>query len=538
MIAARKRVAPPTAQTVTVPAPMGGLNTVSSGAAMPPGDCVLLYNLVAAENGLRSRLGSREWCTGLTGASDNQVRSILPFTGSTKSGNRNKLFATTSTGIWDVTASDTTPALLLSFASSAGDAGYGVAHVVVTSAGHFLLYCDEVNGLHIYTESTTTWAAVALGAGATQIAGVTPSTLCFVTVFKNRVWFAEKDSARGWYLAAGAIYGTATQFEFGTKFRAGGGLVGLYNWTIDGGSGSDDSLVAVSGGGDIAVSQGSDPATASPFGLRGVWFAGGVPEGRKIATNFGGDMLLLTRTGVVPMSKLVVGATLETSQYPTAKIANLLNAAMLSKASLKGWSLTLHPEDNSLLITVPTADGSATTQLAMALANKSWSRYRDLPIYSCEAWGGKLYYGTVDGKVGINDGYIDGVTLADPTAYTAVQWSGLTAFTNLGNGRQKQIGMIRPTFQSEGGEPPFSVQARYRYDLTELATVSDGLIGADEWDGALWDDGVWGGEYASTQAVRGATGMGAEMAIAFRGSSTARTVLVSFDVSFEQGGFL
>ena len=534
----QRRSSPQTHQTFHLPAPTGGLNTVSAGSAMPLTDCILLYNLISAEYGLRTRLGWTEWCTGITGLTDNLVRCVMPFTGSAKNGSNHRLFCTTSTGIWDVTESTTTPTQVLEFDVQTADAGYGVSHVVVTAAGHFLLYTDEENGLHVYSESSDTWAAVAMGAGGTQIDGVDPADLVFVTVFKNRVCFVERDTARFWYLDAGSIYGAATAFEVGTQFRAGGHLVGLWNWTLDGGSGLDDSLVGVSSGGDVVIYQGTDPDSATTFGLKGVWYAGGLPAGREVATNFGGDMLLLTRVGVLPLSRLISGGEAAGSQYATQKIGNLFNSLMLSRSTLKGWALRLHPEDNALVIQVPTADGIATQQLVMALANRSWSRYRDLPIYSSEVWGGKLYFGTADGRVCINTGYVDGVKLEEEDAYTPVQWAVLSAFTNMGNARQKQVLSIRPTVLSDAMPSSYRAEARYKYNFLEMGPVSLSPGGRGTWDASTWDADVWSGEYQANQVLHGAVGMGVDVAIALRGTAAARTVLVGVDVLFRQGGFL
>ena len=51
--------------SVTMPAPTGGINTVDAGTAMPANDLIYGYNLIAGEFGLRSRLGYREWVTNL-----------------------------------------------------------------------------------------------------------------------------------------------------------------------------------------------------------------------------------------------------------------------------------------------------------------------------------------------------------------------------------------------------------------------------------------------------------------------------------------
>jgi hypothetical protein len=576
-------------QSVHVPAPIGGLNTVAPLGAMPESDAIVLVNLVAGgDNGLRTRLGYREWCTGLAAP----VRTTIPFTGSKANGSTNKLFAATSAGIYDVTSSSAAPTLGAGLRVHERNAGYVTACVMVTAAGHFLLLCDEENGYYTYTEATTTWTKIAQANAAAWIAttayvignrvqlngvtyiatangtsgttgptgvgtglvdgtvtwdysptvgGVDPATFCFVMVWKNRAWFVQKDTALAWYLPINSLFGNATAFNLGTKFRKGGHLVGLYNWTYDGGSGIDDSLVAVSGGGDIAIYAGTDPSSASTFGLRGVWDVGAVPAGRQVATNFGGDLLILSTLGILPLSRLVAGSVQgDALQYATAKIANLFNSLMYSYSSVRGWSIRLHPQDNTLLVTVPVADAQATTQLAMSMSTKAWSQYRDLPIYSCEVFGGQLYFGTADGKVCVNTDYLDGVTLADPNVYTDIGYSMVGSFQNLGNGRQKRISMIRATLLSQGDRPNYQVKVKHRYDSAELDAVSAAAAqaGAGLWDSALWDTAVWGGAYSASQAVHGAAGMSPEVAIAIRGTARAKTTIVGFDVVYDVGGFL
>lgn len=582
------------AQDIHLPAPTGGLNTLDAGSAMPLSDCTAIYNAIPAELGLRTRLGYRETLTGLTGATDNQVRSLFYYHGSAKSGSADRLFAVTSAGIFDVTSSGqmytgATPSAWLAsfdyapgdlalsgtavyetqstgtsglvapsgtddfvdggvtwsylgeflpasvtFATQTGDAGRGVFHAFTTTGGHFLAYTDEENGYHLYTESTDTWAAV------TAVTGVDETTLVFVASWKHRLFFAKRDTAEAWYLDLASIQGAATKLnlEFAAKPRHGGDLVGIYNWTLDGGAGIDDHLVFVFRGGDIAIYQGTDPGLASTFALKGVWYAGAIPKGRHVVTSFGGDLLILTKNGIRPLSVLVNGGPEGSGQYVTKKISNLFNMLMLSKASLHGWSMHIHPEDNALVVTHPTTDGQNTEQLVMSLANGAWSRYRDLPIYSATAGGGKLYFADVNGRVHVNDGYVDGITLADPNTFSAIQWSVTTAFSNFGTPRKKQVHIVRPLMLSDGGTPSMATNARYDFDFSEPSAPDADLVEAGEWDGAVWDVDIWGGGYSATLPPRGATGLGTYVAVAVRGTATARTVLVGIDVSYEAGGLL
>lgn len=645
MLSRPRKSLPGTEQLSTLPAPSGGLNTFSPAMGMPATDCMALYNMLAAEYGLRARLGWREWVAGLTGAADNKTRTVIPYTGSNSSATR--LFVTTSTGIWDVTdsggkttpwagntdyalgdfvsddglafacvddgtshsanglpslwapltsfnvgsrcingdnvyaclltgtsasgdgptgtgtgisdggtiwdyvsskdsipdgfarwkymPSNNEPTLALTFASSLGDAGYGVAHAHSTTAGNFIWYTDEENGLHLYTESTDTWTAVS----ALSITGVDPADLVFVTIFKGFSIFLERGKTDAWILPVNSISGAVSRMGLGYKLQAGGDLVGAWPWTYDGGAGLDDALVVASRGGDIMVFQGTDPTDSTAFGMTGVWGVGKLPAGRNVATTFGGDLLLLTRSGVQPMSRLVLGRTEGAAQYETGKIQNLFNSLMLSRGDLRGWSLVLHPEESALIVTVPVAEGAATVQLAMTLTTRSWSQLRDLEIFSCAPHEGKLYFGTTDGKVCINDGNVDGVLLSDPDAFEAIEYSGISAFQNLGSGTQKQVHLIRPRFVSQATAPTFSVGARYDFDLSELdaVTYSPSTEGS-VWDTGEWDEATWSGTYLAHSEVRGSSGMGANVAIVWRGVSVDRAVLVGFELSFSTGGML
>lgn len=593
-------------KSVSVPAPIGGINTVDPGLAMPATDCIYAYNLISDVFGLRSRLGYQEWCTNLTGNADNTVRTVTPFSASNPT--NDKLFACTSSGIWDVTNSGTSPPELVTWPTGTGAAGYGITTVATSLAGRFCLLTDEVNGLYIYDEGGS-WAAAVAGVAASwrsntavalgvqivndgntyivSTAGVTsagtPPTgtgsaivdgtakwdyvgasvanvigpslddqnnglsldltkLVFVVVWKSRVWLVEKNTTRAWYLDVNAIYGTATSFNFGARMKTGGPLVGLYNWSYDGGSGIDTHLVGLSTEGDVVIYSGTDPTSAETFGLTGCWSVGAVPSGRRICIDYGGDLLVMAALGVVPLSKLVVGQPVvggSRSPYATGKIGNLFNQFVLNYSTLSGWAIHIHPTDNALLLLVPLQEGQATEQLAMSWATQGWTQYRDLPMLSAGIFGGQLYFGTADGRVCLNSGYVDNVLLGTGD-FTAVAWSLLTAYTNMGNATQKQVKMVRPNMTSDGPSPQAVPTVMYGFDLMEPPPPAFSPVsgGPGTWDSAVWDAAMWGGSLTPFQQIYGASGMGREVAIALQGSAIARTILIAIDVFFETGGLL
>ena len=190
----------------------------------------------------------------------------------------------------------------------------------------------------------------------------------------------------------------------------------------------------------------------------------------------------------------------------------------------------------------------------MSVTTRAWARYRypRLTFVSAEAWNGKLYYGTTDGRIVVNDGYIDNVTLAAPDVYDPVDFFVMTSFQKLGSPRQKRVQIIRPTVTAQGTPPNYRVKAVYRYDLSEFTggEAVTALAGATfgEYDPglpgdvgtALFDTATFATtDFVSEQRVSGGTnGIGSEVAIAMAGRAAARTVLIGWDVMFDQGGFL
>lgn len=523
---------PPELKCIPVPAPNSGINAVDgllTMGARGPEDSIFQYNLIPSSYGCKVRTGYREWCTGV----GSEVRSIIPCIGTSTS----KLFAGASGGLYDISLSAAGPAINTAFPTVDSTSGYGQWTNYVTTAGVFTVYCDESNGHYVYDAGAGTWSKTTLGAGATQISGVDPALFVQAVIFKSRAWYVEKSSARAWYMTTGAIYGAATVFNFGNKFRHGGTLVALYNWTVDGGEGTDDYLVAISSSGDVVLYKGNDPATATDFLQHGSWYIGPPPAGRRIGGSFGGELYLLSAYGIVPLTKLIAGALIQQDDiYLSKKITPLINQQMLLGRTTYGWEIKLIPSENLLLTSVPKRTGFDYTQFVQSLNTNGWAVYRDFPYFTGEVWEGVFYFGDSTGRVLIHDGSQDNVPLAG-TAGIAIDWSTLSVFQEYGEvGLYKISQFIRPVFLASAA-PSYAVEARYDYNLSEVlpppaATPASGSV----WDVGLWDVALWGGDLFEVESPVGASGIGRNIAIAINGSSTSPTILIRYDLMYTSGG--
>lgn len=439
-------------------------------------------------------------------------------------------------------------------AAAGGPTGVGVGEIDGTVTWKYLSLSGPLGSGSTVTDNTVTWDYYP------SIAGANPTTFCFVMQWKNRLWFVPGNSQNAYYLEIGAFAGQAHKMIFAPRFRYGGDLVGLWSWTLDGGQGVDDLLVAISRGGDVAVYSGTNPAYAESFGLKGVWWIGPVPPGRNIASEFGGDLFVLSRVGCLPLSKLVAGGLIrDPNVYETSKVANLFNKLMSERGSEAGWALTQHPDDNLIVINIPGKSGGTPEQLVMSLATKGWAQHSEVPIVCMTTWHGKLFFGTEDGRVCVSQGFYDsGVTAASRTVVgeggapdtlvweyvdadpVPIDFALLTSYQNLGNANKKRVHMARPYFITNGTNPGYAVQARYDYDLNELALTNVPATNADPngWDIGLWDEALWATGKGISGWQYGTTGLGTVIALVLRGSSNASTTLVSFDVLLDQGWYL
>jgi hypothetical protein len=537
----RQIAAPQTMQQTVLPAPIGGMDARIGVAADNMSVCLWAINILPVEYGMRVRDGYREWQIGMP----SEVRTIIPYEGLVQTGADDKIFAVCAEGIYDVSIQSGTPVQKLAFSNTGADSGWGVyTHYIDASGDDLIYYADEGNGLFIYTPATDTWA---------QATGIVPSPdaittfniedIVFIVSHKLRLWFITRDDNKAWYLPVNSYIGEANEFFFGAKFKHGGDLVGLYNWTVDGGAGRDDHLVAVSRGGDVLPYTGDDPSADTTWENTGVFFIGQVPLGKRNASQYGGELFLLSAHGVTSMSDLTSGAEPEDPNRSQlgGKIGRLLTDDMQNLIGQRGWAIKFFAYEGMFIISTPLRSDGTYRQYVMNTTTYGWGLWRDIPFVCSEAFKGDLLIGDPNGRVLRMDSDSDNIPAAGG-AGEDIKWFILTSFTTGGApALNKRVKFIRPNFSVTESAPSTNVYALYNYYTVEPAMpiTGPGSISGDVWDTAKWDEAVW----SSTQTlpfnrIDGAWGIGTVFAVATTGRSRGQTLLASWDVSWDVGGFL
>lgn len=535
---AKRKPRPQVAQMNTLPSPIRGIDGRVPVSANNPSVCLYAYNLVPSEYGVQVRNGYREWQTGLDTLDGEGVGTLIPFTSSSA---EDKLFVATSEGIFDVTVAGDAPVEKVAFGASSIGAGKGVYTHYLSSAGDdYIYYADRVNGLFRYDFALDTWII------APDITGVNVATIDFVVSHKLRLWFCVKDSAQAYYLPIDSIQGAVASFNFGSTFKHGGDLIGLYSWTVDGGEGVDDYLVGISRAGDVIPFKGSDP-TQPDWSTVGTYFVGAMAAGNRSASQYGGNVTILSSFGVTQLSDLLRGVDPRVNEDQDtigAKISSIIRTDMVQYRASEGWDIKYLPAEGSLIITSPQKISGVWLQYVYNLTVGGWGFWRDAPVASIDTWRGVTYFGTKDGRVCAMDVSKDEVLLDPPPENefngVPIKFSLLTSYGNYDAPSKFKVGQtIRPDFLAKG-DVSFDAKFLYDYDISAQQYGGDaGSSGATLWDVGVWDVGVWADDQLSNfNRMGGGSGIGRYVAIAITGTALSDTVLASMDITWTVGGNL
>lgn len=505
------------ARTASFPAPVGGLNARDSLAQMDPKDAVILENWFPYPNFVAVRKGYIDWSTGY-GAT---VESLMKYTDTSGA---SKLFAASGTSFYDASSQGAVGAAVVTGLTNAQWQDTNI----VTPGGSYLYCFNGVDKPRIYTGAA--WVAVD-AASTPAITGVTTTLLVHGCVFKNRLFMVEKNSLSAWYLPVQSIGGAAAELDLSTIFQQGGYLMAMGTWTLDAGAGMDDHAVFVTSEGEIAVYSGTDPSSSSAWALVGV-FRLGRPVGRKCLTKFGGDVLVLCSDGLYPLAKGLLSSSINRAAARTDKIQNAVSDAISLYAESYGWSVTVFPDANFLVINVPAGNG-ANYQFIQNTITEAWAVFTGWNASSFEVMEDSIFYGDTTGVRKAWQGNLDGasVILADV----------LPAFDEFGSSAlNKYFTLVRPYLATDGVP-----SILYGLNIDYFASDVSGALSYTPpnasmvWGAMVWGSMVWGGSLANITTPRTVGSVGHAAALRLKAQNNGSVLQwAATDYVYQLGGFL
>lgn len=492
------------------PPPTGGWNARDSLDAMAPEDAVILENFFPQQSDVVTRLGTDLHCN--TGEGSFSVETLAEW----KAGSSRKLVAGCHGKLINVTTS--TPSTL-----GSGFSSNRWRWVAFAERLFFVNGVDSPKDYDGTTLSTTAWVG----------SGLTNTNLCDVCVFKERLFFAEKNTLNFWYADLKAITSTLTKFELKYTGNYGGTLIGIATLSVDGGAGPDDLILFYLSSGEVIVYQGSDPSDANDWALVNRYhIAPLITQGGLV--QFGSDVVAITKGAYTPITKVAAFGSTKPSQLDLSdKISGAVASAAKSYGDNTGWQGVLYPKGRKLVINVPLS-ATRYNQHVMNLDTKAWCKFTgwNFPVFGL--YNDNLYAGSTDGKVyQVDTGYSDN----DAAIVSDMQ----TAWNYFGDARrEKNFTMARIIFAAVS-DPMAAMSIGTDFEISvPTSTVSTADIDSGAiWDDGIWDDAIWSG---ATQAIRGwqgLAGMGYCASMRLRMSLTEQQVaLRSANIIFKPAGMV
>ena len=584
-----------TAVTTSLSSPIGGWNARDSLADMPPLDAVQMVNFWPTTTDVQLRKGYTKLSTGITGKvytiinyPYNNARGykLFAFAGTsiydatndpatvvfTGLSNAKWQYVNISTAggdfiiacngvdptlIYDGTAwafmATTQTAQTISTITRGGTGN--LTATLTTASAHGLITGNRItvsgatptqfNGTFVITVTgassfTYTMASAPSGNATvvgtytiTGITGVNSNTFVNVNLFKNRLYFCKINSLSFYYLDVQAISGAATEFALGAFFRNGGYLQAMGTWTLDAGYGVDDFAVYVSSMGEILVYQGFNPSDPNNWAMKGLWQMGQTFT-RRCFFKWGGDLLLLTQDGLLPLTASLQSDRLDPRINLTDKIYYAVSLAASNFSQNFGWQINYLAAENMLILSIPVDGGME--QYVMNTISKSWARFTGIEAYCFAVSGDQDMHFGGNGYVGrffyTNTDDINNIVGTCQQAYSYFDTRG----------QLKRFTLIRPIIQTDNGMPTVLCGISTDFDtvpLTNEISFNPSLLTVAKWDVDKWDEVNWGGFLTTSKNWQGVTGTGFAASVNMNVASQGIDFhWASTDYVMERGGVL
>ena len=504
--------------------PIKGLMVGQPPGGSDPLGAEVIENGIPTTRGVRVRGGLRRDAT----VGSSPVRSMFAY----RTDGVEALFAATTSSVFDVSALDPDTAPTADITGQT--AGYYAAQQIGTAGGEYLYIVNGADNAQLFDGST--WTEID-GVSTPAVTGVSTSALSHVWLYRSRLFFVQGGTMTAWYLPVDAIGGAALDIGLAGIFQRGGALLFGATWSLDSGDGLDDKCVFVSTEGEVAIYEGADPSDAAAWGLVGRYDVA-KPLGINASMQAGGDLLIATVEGIVPLSQITAkdpaALALSAVTRPIEPLWNRLMAEASDPIEIVKWA------DRGIgAVTLPEGDRMLTVNLQTG----AWAAQTGWVANCAETYNGQLYIGRSDGSIcAVDENGSD-----DGAPYTMrLCW----AFNDLGNpAAYKRAQMVRASFLAAedvafraGIATDYTATFSTAPEATSTTPSADYMI----WDVDNWDEKLWWSASVDGQGVgviakwRSVTGAGFALAPTLQITSgqdqKPNIEVVRLDIAFETGG--
>lgn len=370
-----------------------------------------------------------------------------------------------------------------------------------TPAGTFLYIVNGTDSPRYYNGSSWTDPTI-------TGTGLTDTNLIHVNVFKNRLFFVEKNTLSAWYFPVETISGAITEYDLGSFCAMGGYLMAMATWTIDGGTGIDDYAVFITSQGEYLIFRGTDPSDADNWAHIGT-FRLGAPIGRRCTMKLGGDLIVITLDGFEMLSASLVSSRTSNRAKLSDKIGGAVKASIRAKRGNFGWQPIFYPKGNMAVFNIPLQETTTSHQYVMNTTTRAWCRFVGQNAFCWEIYNDDLYFGGADNVFQADSGLSDNGDDIEADAKTA-----FTYFNR--RGQLKRFSMTRPILTVDGSlYVAMTVNVDFEDDQP-TAVPSFTPDEGEEWDESEWDVASWGTGSQINKAWQSVTGLGYAAAMRMR----------------------
>lgn len=303
--------------------------------------------------------------------------------------------------------------------------------------------------------------------------------------FKNRMYFALADSLTVKYSESQAIAGNLKTLDLSAIFKQGGRIVNIANWTQNAGTGMENLICFFTSEGEVAVYNGLSPESED-WSLVGV-FRISKPIGINCTCQLGGDIIILTQDGYLPLSEV-----LSQDRANRVEISDKINPIVEGKDFTKNWGIYWYSKKGWLIVNAPSTDtGFEHEQHILVKNTGGWCRFVGWDAFCFATVNDKLYFCNGSGIYEANKGNTDNGK--------KITYYLQKAYSQLDMPEVKQVLLVKERNKTLGQEE-IGTRVGVDFKLEDSSSRLVQLEGTQTmWDVAIWDISFWSSERPITQ---------------------------------------